>query len=162
MYPCITFSQSTQNDAYIQTLYINTGEFVTEGPLRYERLILPAEGDTYVTLYKVYDKKNKHFLNVQVTHKKNDNRVILFAVEQTDKIFKIDNVEHIDYESRDMNVFGHNNNFRLFLDKVFPYSHSVKFFSDKFEHLKIISCDVTNRSLSGGSLASWIIFKNEL
>lgn len=158
----VAFGQSNKNSAYIQTYYINTGELVVEGPLPYERTVYPSDGEKYVTMYKVYDKKNKHFLNVQVTHKKDENKVILFAVEQSNKIFKIDNVEQIVYESLDMNVFGHSNNFRLFLDNVFPYSHSVKFFSNKFEHLKIISCDVTNRSLSGGNFASWIVFNNEL
>lgn len=126
--------------------------------ITYTRTSYSSEG-YYFTVYNVYNLKGRLIIEVKAKHQKNAKKVTVEVRDPNGGVFSRINTEEGDYEIPSLEPFGNTGNYRILGGNDFPPQLSLKFMSNKYENVKVISVNATRPSTQ---TFVFYVFANEL
>lgn len=124
----------------------------------YSRTMYEGEGQ-YITVYKVYSLSREHIVTIKATHQKDIKKVSVSVVDPNGGVFSHINTEETDYEEPSMGPFGIRGSHALLAGGKVPFQLALKFLSDKFENVKVVSVSAKR---PGTNEFIYYIFNDEL
>jgi hypothetical protein len=115
-------------------------------PFKYSRSFSNVN-DSFITTYKIYDPSNgKYVYTIVATHDKENRKVTVEVRDATEDMFNHICTEEITYDSLSMQPFGYRGDIGALAgsSKNVPNQLGLKFVSNKFENVEVISVNGTD------------------